>query len=52
MGLDQRIDRGDLANQMTKVLDGWRGDDVRTVPLPSGKVVLVAGDDVRYFDLG
>ena len=26
-------------------------EQIRTVPLPDGRVVLVTGDDVEFFDL-
>ena len=42
---------GDLANRMVPVEYGAEVTDVRLVPLPDGRVVLVTGDDADFFDL-
>lgn len=42
---------GDLANRMVRVEYGAEVTDVRLVPLPDGRVVLVTGDDASFFDL-
>ena len=42
---------GDLANRMVPVEYGAEVTDVRLVPLPDGRVVLVTGDDATFFDL-
>ncbi len=42
---------GALTNTMRRVEFGSDVDQVRTVPLASGRVVLVTGEDVEFFDL-
>jgi hypothetical protein len=42
---------GELANRMVPVEHGADATDVRLVPLPDGRVVLVTGDDASFFDL-
>jgi hypothetical protein len=42
---------GSMTNRMVEVEHGSDVADVRLVPLASGKVVLVTGEDVRFFDL-
>ena len=42
---------GDLANRMVPVEYGAEVTDVRLVPLPDGRVVLVTGDNASFFDL-
>lgn len=46
-----RIDDGKLRNRMVQVEYGDDVDQVRAVPLPDGRVVLVTGEDVEFFDL-
>ena len=46
-----RVDGGRLSNRMVEVEYGEEVSQVRLVPLPTGKVVLVTGDDVTFFDL-
>ena len=46
-----RVEDGNLENRMTQVEYGDDVDDVRTVPLPDGRVVLVTGEDVEFFAL-
>lgn len=46
-----RLGGGQLHETRTEVAHGHDVDDVRLVPLPSGKVVLLAGDDVEFFDV-
>ena len=36
---------------MVEVEYGDEVDDVRLVPLPDGRVVLVTGDDVSFFEV-
>ncbi len=42
---------GTMSNRMVEVEHGTDVADVRLVPLASGKVVLVTGEDVTFFDL-
>ena len=42
---------GSMSNRMVEVEHGTDVADVRLVPLASGKVALVTGDDVSFFDL-
>ncbi len=46
-----RLDDGRMHNEMVEVEYGVEVDEVRTVPLPDGRVVLVTGEDVEFFDL-
>ena len=46
-----KIADGGLHNRMVQVEYGDDIDQVRTVPLPDGRVVLVTGEDVEFFDL-
>ncbi|KAA1428470.1 beta-propeller domain-containing protein [Nocardioides antri] len=46
-----RIQDGELHNRMVQVEYGDDVDQVRAVPLPDGRVVLVTGEDVEFFDL-
>ena len=46
-----RIVDGELLNRMVQVEYGDDIDQVRAVPLPDGRVVLVTGEDVEFFDL-
>jgi hypothetical protein len=46
-----RIVDGQLRNRMVQVEYGDDVDQVRAVPLPDGRVVLVTGEDVEFFDL-
>jgi len=46
-----RIEDGELHNRMVQVEYGDDVDQVRAVPLPDGRVVLVTGEDVEFFDL-
>ena len=45
------VDGGTLANRMVEVEYGTDVDAVRLVPLPDGRVVLVTGDEVSFFDV-
>jgi len=45
------LDDGTMSNRMVEVEYGTDVALVRLVPLASGKVVLVTGEDVRFFDL-
>jgi hypothetical protein len=45
------LDGGPMENRMVEVEHGQDVDEVRTVPLPDGRVVLVTGSEVSYFDL-
>ena len=53
-----RVGGNELANTMTQVEFGSDVDEVRTVPLYGGgadggdRVVLVTGEDVKFFDVG
>ena len=40
---------GQMANRMVDVEYGDEIDEVRLVPLPDGRVVLVTGDEVSFF---
>ncbi len=42
---------GRLLNRMVQVEYGDDVDQVRAVPMPDGRVVLVTGEDVEFFDL-
>lgn len=42
---------GSMSNRMVEVEHGTDVADVRLVPLASGEVVLVTGEDVSFFDL-
>ncbi|WP_183100298.1 beta-propeller domain-containing protein [Nocardioides pelophilus] len=42
---------GELRNRMVQVEYGDDVDQVRAVPMPDGRVVLVTGEDVEFFDL-
>jgi hypothetical protein len=46
-----RLAQGRFHERRVQVEYGSDVDDVRTVPLPDGRVVLVTGDDARFFDL-
>jgi hypothetical protein len=46
-----RIDHGRMENRMVGVEYGEEVADVRLVPLPDGRVLLVTGDEVSSFDL-
>jgi Beta propeller domain len=45
------VDGDRMTNTMHEVEYGTEVSQVRLVPLPSGRVVLVTGDDVRFFPL-
>jgi hypothetical protein len=45
------VEGGSLTNRMVEVEYGTEVDAVRLVPLPDGRVVLMTGDDVAFFDL-
>ncbi len=45
------LDDGSMTNRMVEVEHGSDVADVRLVPLSSGKVALVTGEDVSFFDL-
>lgn len=50
-----RVEGGGLGNTLTRVEYGADVDEVRTVPVggpDGGRVVLVTGEDVRFFDVG
>lgn len=47
-----RVEDGQLTSDLREVEDGVEVADVRTVPLPSGQVVLVTREDVSFLDLG
>ena len=40
-----------MTNELVEVEYGVEVADVRIVPLPDGRVVLVTGDAVSFFDL-
>ena len=42
---------GQLDNRMVEVEYGSDVNEVRLVPLPDGRVVLVTGGDAEFFDL-
>jgi len=46
-----RVEDGRLTNRMVEVEYGAEVDQVRLLPLVTGKVVLVTGDAVSFFDL-
>ena len=46
------IDDGQLTNRMVEADYGNDVAEIRTVPMPDGRVVLVTGEDVEFFDLG
>ncbi|MGI8645966.1 MAG: beta-propeller domain-containing protein [Nocardioides sp.] len=46
-----RVDGGRLTNRLVEVEYGTEVSQVRLVPLPTGRVVLVTGDTVSFFDL-
>jgi beta propeller domain-containing protein len=46
-----RVDDGGLSQRMVEVEYGAEVSQVRLVPLPTGKVVLVTGDEVSFFDV-
>lgn len=45
------LEQGRLSNRMVEVEYGQEVDQVRLVPLASGRVVLVTGDAVSFFEL-
>jgi hypothetical protein len=45
------LDDGSMTNRMVEVEHGSDVADVRLVPLSSGKVALVTGEDVSFFDV-
>jgi hypothetical protein len=45
------LDSGRMTNRMVQADYGNDIAQIRTVPLPDGRVVLVTGDDVEFFDL-
>jgi hypothetical protein len=45
------VDGDRLANRMVEVEYGVEVGEVRTVPLPDGRVVLMTGDGVSFLDL-
>ena len=49
VGLGAGVDGGRLDNRMVEVEYGDEVADVRLVPLPDGRVVLVTGDGVSFF---
>ena len=46
-----KVDNGHLSSTLTNVEYGDDAAQVRTLGLPGGRVVLVTGEDVRFFDL-
>ena len=46
-----RLHGGTFHNSWMRVEYGDDVDQVRTVPLPDGRVLLVTGDDVRFLHL-
>jgi uncharacterized secreted protein with C-terminal beta-propeller domain len=46
-----KIEDGELLNRMVQVEYGDDIEQVRAVPLPDGRVVLVTGEDVEFFEL-
>jgi hypothetical protein len=46
-----RLDRGQMDNRMVEVEYGEEVADVRLVPLPDGRVLLVTGDEVSSFEV-
>lgn len=47
----QKLVAGEFRNRMVQVEYGRDVDQVRTVPLPDGRVVLVTGEDAEFFSL-
>lgn len=45
------LDDGEMTNRMVEAEYGDDVDDLRLVPLPDGRVVLVTGDGVEFFDV-
>lgn len=45
------LDKGRLTSRLVEADYGNDVDQIRTVPLPDGRVVLVTGEDVEFFDL-
>ena len=45
------VEGGELSNRMVEVEYGNDVDSVRLVPLPDGRVVLMTGEDVSFFDV-
>jgi hypothetical protein len=45
------LDDGRMSNRMVEVEHGTDVADVRLVPLASGKVALVTGEDVTFFEI-
>ena len=46
------LNDGQLSNRMIETDYGYGVDDIRTVELPDGRVVVVTDDDVRFLKLG
>ena len=46
-----RVQDGQLTSTQTNVEYGDDADQVRTFGLPDGRIVLVTGEDVRFFTL-
>ncbi len=46
-----RLEGGGLSQRLVEVEYGHEVGQVRTVPLPDGRVVLVTGDDATFFEL-
>lgn len=46
-----RVTHGRLTSTLTNVEYGDDADQVRTLGLPDGRVVLITGEDARFFDL-
>ena len=44
-------DNGHLSSTLTNVEYGDDAAQVRTLGLPDGRIILVTGEDVRFFDL-
>ena len=51
LGLVLSLDDGSMTNRMVEVEHGSDVAGVRLVPLASGKVALVTGEDVSFFSL-
>lgn len=45
------LDDGTMTNRMVEAEYGVEIDDLRLVPLPDGRVVMVTGDGAEFFDL-
>ncbi|MEJ7832931.1 MAG: beta-propeller domain-containing protein [Nocardioides sp.] len=45
------LDDGEMTNRMVEAEYGADVDNLRLVPLPDGRVVLVTGDGVEFFDV-